>query len=163
MTLLELLTALAVLSILASMSFAGFNDLRNANIMRSAVNDLVSAFYLARQKSWASGKPVVVCQTTDGQQCASGDARPTGWLAFINQDAEEPPRADPGDTLLQVWPARPGLHIATNRPAFILRPAGRRSTNGTLTLCGPASVRGQQVVVSYTGKARARPAAHDEC
>jgi hypothetical protein len=57
--------------------------------------------------------------------------------------------------VLQTTAAWSGGVITTNREAFIFRPYGKRSVNGTINLCdqrGPGAAR--SVIVSYTGRPR---------
>jgi hypothetical protein len=66
---------------------------------------------------------------------------------------------DAGETLLQAAPGYSGAVITANRSAFVFRPFGKRSVNGTLTFCdrrGPDAAR--SVIVSYTGRPRATAA-----
>jgi type IV fimbrial biogenesis protein FimT len=155
MTLIELLIGLAVLSILVTASVSGFSALIDATRMNSHVNSLVHSFHSARQISRARGTEVTVCKSMDGRQCTAGGNWHDGWLIFANLDQDNPPHLDPGETLLEVHESVSALNISSNRRAFVLRPFGKRSTNGTLVYCdqrGPESAKA--IIVSYTGKPR---------
>lgn len=155
MTLIELLIGLAVLAILVTASVSGFSTLIAATRMNSHVNSLVRSFHSARQISRARGAEVTVCKSMDGEQCTTAGNWHDGWLVFANLDQDNPPQRDPGETLLEVHESVSALNISSNRRAFIMRPFGKRSTNGTLIYCdqrGPENA--QAVIVSYTGKPR---------
>ena len=96
-----------------------------------------------------------MCRTLDGQRCDNRAAWHDGWLLFANTDGDDPPQIDPAETVLEAHPAVRNLHISANRRAFIMRPFGERSTNGTFTYCDSRGAdHAQAVIVSYTGKPR---------
>ena len=154
-TLIELLIALTVLSMLITLSVSGFSALIAASRMNSHVNSLVHSLHTARQISRARGTEVTVCKSTNGKQCMPNGNWHEGWLMFANLDQDNPPQLDPGETVLEVHESVSALNIASNRRAFILRPFGKRSTNGTLVYCDRrGSKSAKAIIVSYTGKPR---------
>lgn len=155
MTLIELLIGLATLSMLVMLSVPGFSTLLASARMNSQVNSLVHSFHTARQISRARGVDVAVCKSSDGRQCTTNGNWHDGWLIFANADRDHPPQLDPDETLLEVHEPVRQLDISANRHAFILRPFGKRSTNGTFVYCdrrGSKSAR--SIIISYTGKPR---------
>jgi type IV fimbrial biogenesis protein FimT len=154
-TLIELLTVLAVSSIVATLSVSGFSTLLSKARMDSAVNGLVHSLQMARQISRTMGTTVTVCKSMDGQNCDNGADWHDGWLLFANLDDDTPPQIDPDEVVLEVHESVRNLEISANRRAFVMRPFGRRSTNGTFTYCdGRGASHAQAVIVSYTGKPR---------
>ena len=161
-TLLELLFAVTILSVLVSLALPSFSTLREQTRMNNGVSNLVRSFHLAKQHSNA-GALTSVCKSMDGQQCTDGFDWSDGWLVFLNFDGDEPPHIDPGEIVLEVHESVSPLRVSSNRAAYSLRPSGRRSTNGTLTWCSPNErVDSRAVVVSYTGKPRVRQNGPDE-
>lgn len=155
MSLIELLITLATLSMLVMLSVSGFSSLFDSVRMNSQVNSLVHSFHTARQISRAKGIEVAVCKSADGQQCTTGGNWHDGWLVFDNLDRDNPPRLDPDETLLEVHESVKQLKISANRRAFILRPFGKRSTNGSFVYCDRrGSGSAKSVIISYTGKPR---------
>jgi type IV fimbrial biogenesis protein FimT len=155
MTLIELLIGLAVLSVLVMLSVSGFSTLLASARMNSQVNILLHSFHTARQISRARGIDVAVCKSVDGRQCTTNGNWHDGWMVFANLDGDHPPRRDPDEALLEVHESVRQLDISANRHAFVLRPFGKRSTNGTLVYCdrrGSKSAR--SIIISYTGKPR---------
>jgi type IV fimbrial biogenesis protein FimT len=153
--LIELLIALAVLAVLATVTSPALAGIVFNIRMNNSVNELIHSLHTARQHVYATGTPAAVCSSSDGQQCLGSLDWSAGWLVFANTDGDEPPRVDPGEAVLGITAATPQLRIAGNRSAFVLRPVGLRSTNGTLVWCdkrGAASARA--VIISYTGKPR---------
>ena len=126
----------------------------------SSVNRVVHGMYVARQEALKYGVEVVMCRSRSGLQCLHAGTWDSGLIVFVNRDRDDPPRVDPGEPVLQVELALSRGTILANRRAFVFRPWGLRSVNGTLTFCdrrGNASARA--VVVSYTGRPRATSAA----
>jgi type IV fimbrial biogenesis protein FimT len=158
-TLVELAVAMVVAGVLAGQAMPAFRDLLLQARMADAANALVHGVHLARQQALLRGTEVVMCRSTDGQQCRHAGGWSTGFLVFANHDGDSPPRVDPDEPVLQVGAPYPGGEIRANRGFFVLRPPGRRSVNGTLWLCdqrGDAAAR--VVVVSYSGRPRTAPA-----
>lgn len=154
-SLAELLAALAIAGILTSLAISSFSWLTAELRISSNVNNLVHILHLARQTSWNTGEDVVLCKSATGAQCQDGQDWDSGWMLFSNLDSDDPPRADPGEPVHRTSGPLANLAIRTNRRAFIMRPAGRRTTNGTLIYCDRGNSAGARaVIVSYTGKAR---------
>jgi type IV fimbrial biogenesis protein FimT len=154
-TLIELLVTLTVLGIILAAAVPGFSALADRIRMNSNISNLSHSFHRARQNSRVTGVATVVCASTDGATCDSTGTWQNGWLVFANTDGDEPPQVDAGEQVLTSGAAIPNLRIAANRRAFIMRPFGLRSTNGTLVWCDRrGSDHARAVIVSYTGKPR---------
>jgi type IV fimbrial biogenesis protein FimT len=154
-TLIESLTVLAVLLVLVAIAVPSFQTLLLESRMTSAVNALIHAVHLARVTSHQQVRNVVICRSADGSGCAPGGNWSSGWIVFVNGDSDDPPVADFGERVLHNTQPPAVASILSNRAAFVLRPMGRRATNGTVTFCdrrGPAAARA--VVISYTGRPR---------
>jgi type IV fimbrial biogenesis protein FimT len=116
---------------------------------------LVHLVHQARQASLATGKDIVLCPSANGRNCVTDAQWDSGWLMFSNTDSDHPPDIDSGETILATEPAFTGLRVLANRSAFVIRPHGLRSTNGTLVFCSrQADIAGRRLIVSYTGKPR---------
>ncbi|MCC5863387.1 MAG: GspH/FimT family pseudopilin [Gammaproteobacteria bacterium] len=155
-TLIELVTALAVLGMLAALAVPAFTTLLLDSRRTASVNALVGAVQLARSEAVKRSYPVTVCKTTDGATCAGPAADWSGgWLVFVPAQATRPTRFDASAEVLRA--DRPPYRgtISANREAFVFRPAPQRSTNGTIMFCdqrGGAAARA--VIVSHTGRPR---------
>jgi type IV fimbrial biogenesis protein FimT len=157
-TLLELLVALGILALLAGMAINGFSSTLASIRMSSQVNHLVHTLHLARHKARAIGTDIAICKSVDRRQCAPNAQWHDGWLMFANEDGDKPPHLDAGETVLATGSGQQRLRIASTRRAFIMRPPGKRSTNGSLIYCddrGNDSARA--VIISHTGKPRISP------
>ncbi len=157
-TITELLLTLAAAGILAGIAGPVLHDQVAAARGRSATNQLVAAIHLARSMAIRRAREVVICPAPD---CAADARWNDGWLVFVNEDADRPPRRDDEETVLRRQSAMPGVSITANRGYFVIRRVGLRSTNGTLTVCDSrGAAHARAVIVSYTGRpriARSRP------
>jgi len=154
--LLELLFVLLIVAVLLTaglpaMSWLALDARRTADI-----NALVSSIQLARSESAKRGAAVIVCKTRDHRVCAGSEAHfENGWMVFVNEDGDYPPRVDINESLLFSYEPTSRGTIRSNRLRYDFRPYYRRSTNGTVTFCdrrGAAAARA--VIVSYTGRPR---------
>jgi type IV fimbrial biogenesis protein FimT len=154
-TLIELLIALSMLAMLTIAAVPGLTSLIQKIRMDNDVNGLIHSFHRARQNALVSGIPTPVCCSSSGNQCDIGCDWADGWLVFANADGDEPPVIDPGESVLESGRLSANLRIQANRQAYIMRPFGLRSTNGTLTFCDARGTsHARAVIVSYTGKPR---------
>jgi len=121
--------------------------------MNTNINNLIHAIHDARSRALMSGDEVVICPTRTGSRCVAESTWESGWLAFqTTAPGETQPQAD---ARLNVSEPLTGLSVRANRQAFVLRPFGRRSTNGTLVFCNLRALTGARaIIVSYTGKPR---------
>ena len=155
MTLIEVVIALAVLCTLLVVAAPGFTEWLDRLRMNSQLRHLVHSLHRATQNARLTGTATVICGRSSAQQCAGANDWSAGWLMFANADNDEPPQIDPGERVLETGHSPRHLRISANRPAFVMRGFGLRSTNGTLLICNARnSSHAGAVVVSYTGKAR---------
>jgi type IV fimbrial biogenesis protein FimT len=153
---LELLLVSLLAAVLATLAVPAFTRLLLDADMVAQVNRYVHGIHLARQEAEKYGSDVVLCRSTDEKSCNHTQPWQSGFIVFVNRDRDDPPQVDAGETLLQASPAYSRGVITANRSAFIFRPYGKRSVNGTLNFCdrrGPGSAK--SVIVSYTGRPRA--------
>lgn len=158
-SLFELLLVSLLASVLAVFAIPAFSNLLLDAGMVTQVNRYVHGMHIARQEAEKYGADVVLCRSVDGRNCNHGLTWQSGFIVFINRDRDDPPQVDAGETLLQSAPAFDGGVITANRSAFVFRPYGKRSVNGTLTFCdrrGPGAAK--SVIVSYTGRPRSTAA-----
>jgi type IV fimbrial biogenesis protein FimT len=155
-TLLELVTAIAVGAVLLGVGLPTFRSLGLDAERTSVVNDLLHGIYLARSEAIKRGAVVSVCPGTTGTGCAnSGDDWSMGWLVFVNHDRDRPPQFDPGEVLLRASPPLERLSIRSNRPALSFRPVTQLDANGTIVFCDErGSAAARAIIVSQTGRPR---------
>jgi type IV fimbrial biogenesis protein FimT len=176
-SLVECCTVLAVLGVLSTAAVGGSGGLLqrqwDQRLTSLGASQLQAALNLARSEALKTGRRAVVCQSVDGQQCASAGAWSQGWMVF--RDANNDAQRDDGEAVVMVTPAlAAGLQISGN--ASIARyvsfqPDGSAATAagafqaGTFTICrsGSPEKTGKQIVLSATGRTRQQEASPATC
>jgi Tfp pilus assembly protein FimT len=155
LSLIELLTVLTIIVLLAQASSAGFKRMLESIRITIQVNHLNQTLQLARQLAWSQNTDLALCQSQTGLHCDSSAGWAQGWILFRNEDGDHPPEVDPGEHIERRAGRATGLRISANRDAFVMRPFGQRATNGTFHICPTRNaLPGRDIIVSYTGKTR---------
>jgi type IV fimbrial biogenesis protein FimT len=81
-TLLELLVALSVVSLLVGIAVPGFVDLIRNSRTTTLANDLVASVNIARSEAVQRGRSVTLCSSTDGQTCGGNTDWSSGWVVL---------------------------------------------------------------------------------
>jgi type IV fimbrial biogenesis protein FimT len=100
-TLIELMIALTLLSIVFGLAVPTFRDFTRNNSVAAAQNDLVTALTMARSEALRRNRAVSVCASADGASCGDQTNWNTGWIAFT--DGNTPGVIDGTDVSLQTW------------------------------------------------------------
>lgn len=154
-TLVELLAALAVLTVLATLAAPTFRTVQLNSRRAAAVNGLLHTLFLARSEAIKRGEVVSVCHSSDGQRCDPGLIWSSGWIAFANRDRDDPPVRDPEEALIASSSGWPGLTITSNRPAYSFRPMAQAVVNGTILFCDArGGAQARAIIISHTGRPR---------
>lgn len=156
MTLVEMLTALAVLAVLGTLAVPAFSTLRLDAERTTAVNEFFHGLFLARAEAVKRAEIVSVCKSVDRQRCDNGAPEwTTGWIVFVNRNRDDPPQRSPDEDLLVTSSGWPRGRITSNRGAYSFRPARQGVVNGTVVFCdarGDAHARA--IIISHTGRPR---------
>ncbi len=144
-SLLELLVALAVGSIILVVGVPSFQGTLNNQRMTSATNELVMSLNLAKSEAIKRVAYVSVCKSSNGVSCAAaGTSWDDGWIVFANATVANLGSIDAGDEIIRVFPALRGeltvTPIGTVDGFLSFRPSGTMGTStanmtGTLTMC----------------------------
>ncbi len=157
-TLVELITTLAVAGVTLAVVVPGWNGLAERSRITTAANSLLTDLRFARSTAVTRNLPVSLCPSVDGSTCSGN---PFGWhdgyLIFADTDSDR--KRDPGETLLRRYEAQPSelrLHSTAGRPAIRFRPDGAAwSTNTTFSVCLGDNADSYRAVVLF-GSGRAR-------
>ena len=154
-SLYELLMTLTLAAIIIGLGLPSFASITARNRQHAEINALFHAIHVARKESIMRRRVVSLCPSVDAMSCEPGRDWSTGWLMFANLDADEPPRIDAGEPLLQVHTVGENIKITANRRGFTLRATQKRATNGTIVVCDKAGrIAPKALVISYTGRPR---------
>jgi type IV fimbrial biogenesis protein FimT len=161
-TLIEMLTVVAVLTILVTIGIPNFRTLIQNNRATSQANELLTMLQYARSEALKRGRPVSVCRSNNGTTC--GGTWAEGWIAYVDGNA-------PGATgtavaeVLRVWQGvgHGTAVVTTNMPAAnFLRflPSGLLDPLPTaypvtfrVRVAGCRGDAGRDVAVARTGRA----------
>lgn len=166
-TLIEMITALAVLAICAGIGLPTFTRFLEHQRTLSAVASLTTHITLARMAAISRNRRAVLCPSTDGASCEAGTDWSRGWMLFLDDNGNRKP--DAGDEILRVdlEPTSRHLRVVSTSGRQQLRylPDGRSpGTNLTLSICNPGGELLGQVIVNNVGRPRSeRPKAPTAC
>ena len=159
-TLLELLFVAAIVALLATLALPALGDMAARARLRTEINALHHALHRARSESIKRNQYVALCPSADGSQCDYRVGWSAGWLLYVESSKATPPRRNPSERLLLTHRGRKSVQIIANRRYFVSRTRRFRATNGSFLACDTARrVAGRALIVSYTGRPRARPEA----
>lgn len=155
-TLMELLTSLAIVAVVATLAAPSFRTLQLDGRRTAVVNSFLHGLFLARSESIKRGKIVSVCRSGDGRSCDYGAADwNVGWIVFVNSDRDDPPQRDAREDVIAHSGAWPGGSITSNRRAYSFRPVAQAVVNGTIVFCDVrGSAHARAIIISYTGRPR---------
>lgn len=158
-TLVELMVVIMIVSILVMTAIAGHHDLMQWYDIRRfvAVNDAILTDAQAHSRLYHSS--VLVCGSSNGQQC---DHRwHQGVVSFIDRNADQNFNQTV-DTLLQFEPMMLRYGLVTwkgfgNRSVIVYDAATGtpNASNGTLTYCSRVGLQHRQLILSRMGRVRA--------
>ena len=158
MSLIELLTGVAVLGVSLTMVAPAWRDFTDRNRIVTAANSVLTNLHLARSTAVSRNRRVGLCPSTDGIGC-SGDAFgwQDGYIVFVDLDGDR--SRDEDEPLLRRQDAQPHgllLHTSAGRPVLSFRPDGSAwGTNASFRVCLGDTRSAYRAVVLY-GSGRAR-------
>ena len=158
---MELVVALAIASVLATMAVPSFHDWLAAYQLANQARHLAETMTRARTEAIRRGHRVNLCKSPDRRQCADAGAWSEGFVVFV--DVYRDGQVDDDEPVLAVeGPAPPGISVRANRPldGYVsytslgqARMLNGALQMGTLTVCRS----GQQalhVVLANSGRVR---------
>lgn len=169
-TLVELVVALAIVAVLATIALPAFGKLIGRTRVQVARSDLEYSLNQARIAAVSRGLHVIACPSNDFGDCTPTTSWHAGWLLFADLDHDG--RHDATEPVIATNQARDagvGILATVGRLRIDYRPDGSApGTNVTLTVCDRAAgaADASTIVVSPTGRVRhgqATPAAAAEC
>lgn len=154
-TLIELMLALALAAVVASLAAPALGDFLARQRIDAAAHELVAHINLARLQAVTHAECVVLCPSTEGIACSGSNRWDTGWIVFRDADCDLEPDHDADR--LRVGHALEGLTVDSAGRRFIrYQPDGTAGgSNLTIKLCDverPGLARA--VIVSNPGRPR---------
>lgn len=167
-TLLELMLTVGVAAVLLTLGVPSFVDLVRNNRAATNVNELLTAFSIARSESIKRGLAVSVCRssnsTSNTPTCTGGWAG--GWIVFRDDAATDTAPPIVGE-VLRTWPGMPGdatvATFANSAAADIgwirfaprggIRAAGAMPIRYDIRLAGCSGLQMRRVELNTVGRA----------
>lgn len=87
-TLIELLVVMAMIAILAAIGAPSFSNLLDKNKRAATLNEMLGHLKTSRSESIKRGETVSICKSTDGETCVTTGNWESGWLIFVDPDAD---------------------------------------------------------------------------
>jgi type IV fimbrial biogenesis protein FimT len=88
-TLLELVTVMGIVAILAAIAIPSFRYVTYSNRVASEVNALVGDLQFARTEAIKQGIPITVCASADGATCLGTSTWDSGWIIFPDLNSNQ--------------------------------------------------------------------------
>ena len=155
-TLIELLTVIAIVAILAAIGVPSFQETIVRNRMAAQSNEFLSALNFARSEAIKRGHSVTLCRSTNATSCASTGGWESGWLAFSDPNGNG--TMDTGDASIRVWVAlSAGFTLKGNTGvAGTIRydARGMAQNTGHLLMCKSSQINGARAIIVTTARPR---------
>jgi len=158
-TLLELLIAVAITSILLTIVIPGFGSMLDRNRMVANLNGFISTLHLARSGAVAREQWVTICPSGDGESCTPDYRRwGDGYIIFVNKNKDKV--RDNGEELLGFYPDFVDKMVvqtsSNNRNTITYRPNGRAwGFNTSVRFCPLGSITpNRAIIIAATGRPR---------
>jgi type IV fimbrial biogenesis protein FimT len=141
-TLVELITAVAVLAILVALAVPNFNDATLSARLNGFANSLVAAAQVARSEAIKRNSTIRLCASSGGATCDGGEWK-EGWIVVTDDDR-----------VLQHQQALPTEFDITegggaDELSFLSTVVG--TTTASLTVCRSTPVGSEERVVTISG------------
>lgn len=134
-TLIESIAVLVVASVLTAVAVPAMGRMRARYQLSVAQLDLVATLEHARGLAVTSGRPKLLCSSSDGRHCAGVMQWEHGW-AVGNYRSGNADQLEGLPALVNGGYPRPALHIRSDRKSIRFQPTGRAGgSTVTFTLC----------------------------
>lgn len=164
-SLVEPMTALAVLGVLSAIAVPSFARLLAETRVRDASSDLFAAVIQTRSEALKRHGRAVLCKSADLNRCIDDIRWDSGWIVF--NDENESGQRDADEALLRTGEARGGRvtisgdgsvgnyvsYVGSGRTQQLNTGAWQA---GTLTVCSEGIAR--QIIINRVGRPRTVPA-----
>jgi type IV fimbrial biogenesis protein FimT len=157
LTLVELLTTLAVAIVTLTVAVPGYQSLTDNQRVRAATNGLVAHLTLARSEAVKRMARVALCPSRDAASCLDGFDWSDGFIVFVDRNRDRDRQND--EPLVRIAGPAAQLQVmtSTGRRRIVYEPDGTvlGGSNATFRVCSDRSeARNRAVIISITGRPR---------
>lgn len=157
LSLIELLVAMLVLGLLATLANAAYSAAAGAGRMAEVQGALHTSILAAQRDAFVRNVEIVLCSSTDGRSCDGKGGWERGWLRFADRNGDRRPQTP------EILQSRQGeseaapIRTSAGRTRLVFQPHGGASagSNATFVFCdprGPANAR--TLVLANSGRLR---------
>lgn len=151
-TLVEMMATIAVGSILLAIATPSFIQMTVKSRLVTYNNDLITAVNFARSEAIRRGTTVSICSSVTGTQCSNTVSKwSSGWIIFVNTDADNPAMVDAGETILRKHEALTTNYTIGTNAVFAkdidFDADGAANGAGVFAICHDGNVEGAHAVV----------------
>lgn len=157
-TLVELMIVLAIAGILFSTALPSFSKMLAKNQQTAQLYTLFQHHQLARSEAIKNNQNVLLCKSSNGQECTPHSKWSDGWIIFSDTDNDKKINGDETVVFVQQSLA---TQLSLKYKGFgshnYIRyfPNGSSSTNGTFTLCNQFdNTDAKSIIIARTGRVR---------
>jgi type IV fimbrial biogenesis protein FimT len=156
-TLVELLSTVAIVSVVLGLGIPALNATLNSNRLTTSLNALAGSLSYTRSEAIKRNQHVVLCKSPEGSRCArQGDWR-YGWLVY--EDKNQNRLLDAEESILGSHRLAGEIEVDYrafgSRHYLVYRPSGATRTNGTFTFCDPAYPESARaLIITKSGRPR---------
>jgi type IV fimbrial biogenesis protein FimT len=151
-TLVELITTVSIIGILATVAIPGMQDVVLDNRRAALANQFSQGMQIARSEAVTRNQRVTVCASVNGTACAAEDFWSTGWIIFNDLDDNQLPGGD-DESILKHVKGNNNLTITPSSftNSFTYRPNGRVVGNsGEFVFCDSRGAEKSRVLIIGT-------------
>lgn len=172
-SLIEVLMAVALMSILVSLATSSLSSLLESSRLRALTNDFMDDLRLTRSEAIVRGRRVAMCTSAANDTCSAIAGWQQGWLMFV--DANNNGLREAAELIVRHHAAAPeGWLLSGNLPVSHYvsydalgssRLVGGGFQAGTVTICrgGVGATKARSVVINSLGRPRSEQLTVAEC
>ncbi len=152
-TIIELMTAVALLAVMVVIGVPSFNSIVNTNEGAAKSNAFLSALKVARSEATKRRQNVIVCASNNQSDCASNDWK-DGWIIFEDSDGGND--FDAGETVIDTYSLPSGFTVTraaagADQIIFFATGLSNSTVAQTFTVCKENSTSGRVLTVERSG------------
>lgn len=160
-TLIELMTTLGIVTILAAVAIPNLQSFTMNSRQTGGINDIVMGMRAARNTAITTNSRVTMCASKSGTNCEATEWN-QGWIVFVDTDADQ--TVDAGESIIRSGGSNETLTIKSGQFGnfLVYRPNGRvmnanvAQNSGTFSICDDrGTAYAKSIMLDLSGRARA--------
>lgn len=169
LTLPEILFAVALLTLLASLALPSYRSAQRAGAVRASTFTVLAGLQHLRTQAILQARTGSFCAADGSGACVPSSAAGVGWRSSLEgaglpPPGEAPGAEDAGPDATMHRPLPSGVVVRSTRSPIRFWPGSFSASAGTLTICDVHRIAAPRaIVISQTGRARLADAPWSAC